>query len=101
MIMCQNYENLMGKYTNNIKEILSKVKNHNINSDLNLKLKNENDSLKHKLEMLDINKGFNFQNELTNFKVVLATEINHLINYLRAYSSPKVFDKTVTVAPSP
>ena len=88
----ENYENLMGKYTNNIKEILSKVKNHNINSDLNLKLKNENDSLKHKLEMLDINKGFNFQNELTNFKVVLVTEINHLINYLReiGYDNLKV-----------
>jgi hypothetical protein len=75
----EDYEKLMGKYTNNISQILSKVKSYNINSDLNMKLKNENDSLKHKLQMLDINKEYNFNNELNNFKAVLVTEINHLL----------------------
>ena len=78
----EDYEKLMGKYTNNISQILSKVKSYNINSDLNMKLKNENDSLKHKLEMLDINKEYNFNKELNNFKAVIVTEINHLLNFL-------------------
>ena len=77
----EDYEKLMGKYTNNISQILSKVKSYNINSDLNMKLKNENDSLKHKLEMLDINKEYNFNKELNNFKAVIVTEINHLLNF--------------------
>lgn len=81
-----NYENLMKKYTNNISEILSKIKKSNIDFETNMKLKNENESLKNKLEMAKIDREDNIQNkinELSTLKIVLISEINHVINFLK------------------
>ena len=73
------YNNLLEK--NTFSEIISKMKNNNINSELNMKLTNENNSLKHKLEMLNINNENNI-NELDTLKKVLVNEINQLLFFI-------------------
>ena len=68
------YNNLLEK--NTFSEIISKMKNNNINSEINMKLTDENNSLKHKLEMLNNNNENNI-NELETLKKVLANEIKY------------------------
>ena len=81
-----NYENLIAESTKNISQILSKVKKNDRDFELNIKLKNENDALKSKLEMANIDNQDNFKikcNEITNLKIVLSNEINHFLNFLK------------------
>lgn len=80
-----NYENLMKYYNNNITGILSKIKKNNIDFELNMKLKNENNSLKSKIELANLDKEDNLQIksiELNNLKTVLCSEINRVLNIL-------------------
>ena len=80
-----DYQNIFNIYNKNISEVLSKMKENkkDIQSNTNLKIENEN--LKQKLDMLNINNEDNInmkENEINNLKTVLVGEINHLINFL-------------------
>ena len=62
------------------------MKKNDRDFELNIKLKNENDALKSKLEMANIDNQDNFKikcNEITNLKIVLSNEINHFLNFLK------------------
>ena len=83
-----NNENILEKYNNNVLEILSKIKKNDREIELNAQLKNENESLKNKLEMVNIDKEESFQmvsNELSSLKIVLVNEINHLLNIFKEF----------------
>ena len=83
-----NNENILEKYNNNVLEILTKLKKNDKDFEINAQLKNENESLRNKLEMANIDKEENFQivsNELSSLKIVLVNEINHLLNIFKEF----------------
>ena len=83
-----NNEKILSKYNNNALEILSKIKKKDKELELNVQLKNENESLKNKLDMANIDKEENFQivsNELSSLKIVLVNEINHVLNIFKEF----------------
>ena len=80
-----NFKNVMGDYATNINSILSHVKNSKINTEINDELKKENNLLKNKLEMINIDKDDNIKmkdGEISTLKIVLVSEINHILNFL-------------------
>ena len=80
-----NFQNIIGNYTHDITSILSNIKKGNANSKINEELKKENNLLKNKLEMLNIDKEDNLKfkdGEINTLKIVLISEINHIINFL-------------------
>ena len=80
-----NNDKIMEKYNSNILKVLSKFKNNNKENEINVELKKENEYLKKQLEIINIETEDKYQiksNELNNIKIVLVSEINHILNYL-------------------
>ena len=80
-----NFKNNIDNYTHDITTILSNLKKTNTNSQINEELKKENNLLKNKLEMLTIDTEDNIKlkdGEINTLKIVLVSEINHIINFL-------------------
>ena len=81
-----NNDKIMEKYNSNIIKVLTKYKNNNKENEINLQLKKENEYLKKQLEIINIETEDKYQiksNELNNIKIVLVSEINHILNYLK------------------
>ena len=88
-----NYPKALDNYTNNISTLFSKVKNYKSNSQINEQLKNENNILKNKLEMLNITQEDNLKmkdGEISTLKIVLVSEINHILNFLQEIGYDKI-----------
>ena len=80
-----NFPNVMNDYTNNFTSILSQVKKNKNNLQINEDLKKENTLLKNQLDILNIDKEDNIKlkdDEIYTLKIILVTEINHIINFL-------------------
>ena len=80
-----NNDKIMEKYNSNIIKVLSKFKNNNKENEINVELKKENEYLKKQLEIINIETEDKYQiksNELNNIKIVLVSEINHILNFL-------------------
>ena len=80
-----NFKNTIGDYANNISSLLSQVKKNKTNNEINEELKKENNLLKNKLEMINIDKDDNIKikdGEISTLKIILVSEINHILNYL-------------------
>ena len=88
-----NYPKALDNYTNNISTLFSKVKNYKSDSQINEQLKNENNILKNKLEMLNIAQEDNLKmkdGEISTLKIVLVSEINHILNFLQEIGYDKI-----------
>ena len=81
-----NFYNNIDNYSNNIFSLFSQLKKNKNNSQTKEELTNENNYLKKKLEMLNITQEDNIKQkdgEITNLKIILVSEINHIINFLQ------------------
>lgn len=80
-----NFNNIMNNYTNKIIEIFSQSKKNKTDFQINEELKKENNLLKNKLQMISIDREDNINqkdSEISTLKIVLVSEINHIINFL-------------------
>ena len=80
-----NFNNIMNNYTNKIIEIFSQSKKNKTDFQINEELKKENNLLKNKLQMISIDREDNIKqkdSEISTLKIVLVSEINHIINFL-------------------
>jgi hypothetical protein len=87
--MKQDYDNfpeLLDTYSKNLNDILNKLKNDSKEVEEAKKLREENKSLKYKIEMLSIDKSDEFldiENKLVSTKNLYVNEINSMISYLK------------------
>ena len=80
-----NFNNIMDNYTNKIIELFSHSKKNKTDFQINEELKKENNLLKNKLQMISIDREDNIKqkdSEISTLKIVLVSEINHIINFL-------------------
>ena len=80
-----NFNNIMNSYTNKIIELFSQLKKNKTDFQINEELKKENNLLKNKLQMISIDREDNLKqkdSEISTLKIVLVSEINHIINFL-------------------
>ena len=80
-----NFNNIMNNYTNKIIELLSQSKKNKTDFQINEELTKENNLLKNKLQMISIDREDNIKkkdSEISTLKIVLVSEINHIINFL-------------------
>ena len=80
-----NFQNIINNYTNNMSSLLSQFKKNKTDFQINEKLKKENDLLKNKLQVINIDNEENINlknNEISTLKIVLVSEINHILNFL-------------------
>ena len=80
-----NFKNTIGDYANYISSLLCQVKKNKTNNEINEELKKENNLLKNKLEMINIDKDDNIKmkdGEISTLKIILVSEINHILNFL-------------------
>ena len=80
-----NFNNIMNNYTNKIIELFSQSKKNKTDFQINEELKKENNLLKNKLQMISIDREDNIKqkdSEISTLKIVLVSEINHIINFL-------------------
>ena len=87
--MKQDYDNfpeLLDTYSKNLNDILNKLKNDSKEVEEAKKLREENKSLKYKIEMLSIDKSdeyLDIENKLVSTKNLYVNEINSMISYLK------------------
>ena len=80
-----NFPELLNTYSKNLNDILTKLKNDSKEVEEAKKLREENKSLKYKIEMLSIDKSdeyLDIENKLVSTKNLYVNEINSLISYL-------------------
>lgn len=80
-----NFNNIMNNYTNKIIELFSQSKKNKTDFQINEELTKENNLLKNKLQMISIDREDNIKqkdSEISTLKIVLVSEINHIINFL-------------------
>ena len=80
-----NFNKIMNIYTNKIIELFSQSKKNKSDFQINEELKKENNILKNKLQMISIDREDNIKqkdSEISTLKIVLVSEINHIINFL-------------------
>lgn len=78
---CKNVES----YNQNLTEILSKLKQNTQEIQFSNKMKDENNNLKYRMQMLSIDKNDDFrniQNELNSLKNIYSNEMNSILRYL-------------------
>ena len=88
-----NFSQLINNYSTNLSTLFSQMKNTKSNTKLNEQLKNENNILRNKLEMLNITQEDNLKikdSEISNLKIVLVSEINHMLNFLQEIGYDKI-----------
>ena len=83
-----NFSNFSGNindYTENLDTVLSKLKKNTKDIDFFNKIKEENNNLKYKMQMLSIDKNDDYRNietELNSIKTVYSNEMNGMLNFL-------------------
>ena len=80
-----NFSGYINDYTGNLESVLSKLKKNTKDLELSNKIKEENNNLKYRIQMLSIDKNDDYRNvetELNSIKTVYSNEINSMLNYL-------------------
>ena len=80
-----NFNGCVNDYTENLDSILSKLKKSTKDTEFSNKIKEENNNLKYKMQMLSIDKNDDFRNietELNSIKTVYSNEINSFLRFL-------------------
>ena len=81
----QNFTKNLGKYNENLEDILSKLKQNTREVDYSNRMKEENNNLKYQMQMLSIDKSDDFRNiqsELNLLKNIYTNEMNSMLRYL-------------------
>ena len=81
----QNFTKNIGKYNENLEDILSKLKQNTREVDYSNRMKEENNNLKYQMQMLSIDKSDDFRNiqsELNLLKNIYTNEMNSMQRYL-------------------
>ena len=81
----QNFTKNIGKYNENLEDILSKLKQNTREVDYSNRMKEENNNLKYQMQMLSIDKTDDFRNiqsELNSLKNIYTNEMNSMLRYL-------------------
>ena len=81
----QNFTKNIGKYNENLEDILSKLKQNTREVDYSNRMKEENNNLKYQMQMLSIDKSDDFrtiQSELNTLKNLYTNEMNSMLRYL-------------------
>ena len=81
----QNFTKNIGKYNENLEDILSKLKQNTREVDFSNRMKEENNNLKYQMQMLSIDKSDDFRNiqsELNSLKNIYTNEMNSMLRYL-------------------
>ena len=81
----QNFTKNIGKYNENLEDILSKLKQNTREVDYSNRMKEENNNLKYQMQMLSIDKSDDFRNiqsELNLLKNIYINEMNSMLRYL-------------------
>ena len=81
----QNFTKNIGKYNENLENILSKLKQNTREVDYSNRMKEENNNLKYQMQMLSIDKSDDFRNiqsELNLLKNIYTNEMNSMLRYL-------------------
>jgi len=93
----ENFPELFKNYTENLNYILNKLRKNNDEFEKSKKLKEENNSLKYKLQMLSIDKSDDYltlESKLNSVRNVYANEINSMINFFNEIGLENLsFDK--------
>ena len=80
----ENFPQIVNTYSANLENILEKLRKHTSDIENSKKLKEENNSLRYKLEMLSIDKSddyLNIESQLHSVRNVYANEMNSMINF--------------------
>ena len=81
----QNFNKCIGEYNENLENILSKLKLNTKEVEYSNKIKEENNNLKYRMQMLSIDKNDDYNNieyELNSLKKIYTNEINSTLRYL-------------------
>ena len=81
----QNFPHIVSTYSSNLEDILDKLRKNTKELETAKKMKEENNSLRYKIEMLSIDKSddyLNIETELHSVRNVYSNEINSMINFL-------------------
>ena len=81
----QNFIKNINIYNKNLEDVLTKLKLNTKELGFSNKMKEENNKLKHKMEMLSIDKNDDFRNmesDLNSLKHIYITEMNSMLRYL-------------------
>ena len=82
----QNFNKNMEQYNKNLEDILFKLKQKTREVEFSNKMKEENNSLKYRMQMLSIDKSDDFRNletELNSLKNIYTNEMNSMLRYLK------------------
>ena len=80
-----NFTDFINDYSDNLSNILEKLKINTKNVEESNKIREENKSLQYKMKMISIDKMDNFRDmetELSSIKTIYANEINSMLNFL-------------------
>jgi len=80
----ENFPELFKNYTENLTDILTKLRKNNEEVEEAKKLKEENNSLKYKIQMLSIDKSDDYltlESKLNSVRNVYSNEINSMVNF--------------------
>lgn len=80
----ENFPQIVNTYSANLENILEKLRKHTSDIEKSKKLKEANNSLRYKLEMLSIDKSddyLNIESQLHSVRNVYANEMNSMINF--------------------
>ena len=93
----ENFPELFKNYTENLNYILNKLRKNNDEFEKSKKLKEENNSLKYKIQMLSIDKSDDYltlESKLNSVRNVYSNEINSMINFFNEIGLENLsFDK--------
>ena len=81
----QNFSKCIGNYNKNLVDVLSKLKLNTKEVEYSNAIKEENNKLKYRMQMLSIDKSDDFRNieiELNSLKNIFSNEINSMLRYL-------------------
>ena len=81
----QNFNKRIGEYNENLENILSKLKLNTKEVEYSNKIKEENNNLKYRMQMLSIDKNDDYNNieyELNSLKKIYTNEMNSTLRYL-------------------
>ena len=81
----QNFTKNINNYNKNLEDVLTKLKLNTKELGFSNKMKEENNKLKYKMEMLSIDKNDDFRNmesDLNSLKHIYITEMNSMLRYL-------------------
>ena len=80
-----NFYNHVGEYNQNLENILYKLKQNTKDLEFSNKIKEENNNLKYRIQMLSIDKSDDFQSvekELNSLKRIYTNEMNSMLRYI-------------------